>query len=177
MKHLFLHKYYHNSKQSYISSWSTLVLDSVQATHRDWQKNSDPTTRTYWKGRFITGWYKSPQKQEVPKLKRDFWSSATQFWRSASELCNLTILWIYIWILEILKFQWLNTVSFMKKRRPMCILWFLCIGEIVLVCCLKWKGVQYCTCTISQCTDTWMKPWFSRTIFLAINIHPKKSNC
>lgn len=43
------------------------------------KKNSDPTTRTYWKGRFITGWYKSPQKQEVPKLKRDFWSSATQF--------------------------------------------------------------------------------------------------
>ena len=79
MKHLFLHKYYHNSKQSYISSSSTLVLDSVQATYRDWQKNSDPTTRTYWKGRFITGWYKSPQKQEVPKLKHDFWSSATQF--------------------------------------------------------------------------------------------------
>lgn len=143
MKHLFPHKYYHNSKQSYISSWSTLVLDSVQATHRDWQKNSDPTTRTYWKGRFITVWYKSPQKQEVPKLKRDFWSSATQFWRSASELCNLTILWIYIWILEILKFQWLNTVSFMKKKRPMCIQWFLkCTGEIVLVCCLKWKGAQ-----------------------------------
>lgn len=118
MKHLFLHKYYHNSKQSYISSWSTLVLDSVQATHRDWQKNSDPTTRTYWKGRFITGWYKSPQKQEVPKLKRDFWSSATQFWRSASELCNLTILWIYIGFLRFWNFNDWILYLLWKKEDP-----------------------------------------------------------